>query len=60
VVAVLAGCLIFLAMMSGLFIPLEAFFPAQPLCRDRAAPVLGVVLFFANTVLMQWLGVRCC
>lgn len=56
-VAVLAGCLIFLAMMSGLFIPLEAFFPAQPLRRERAAPVLGVVLFFANTVLMQWLGV---
>ena len=51
----LPGTLLFLLMMAGLFIPLEAFFGARrqvPKGRPLAASLLVL-----NTLLMQWLGV---
>jgi sterol desaturase/sphingolipid hydroxylase (fatty acid hydroxylase superfamily) len=57
VLATLLGCLVFLLLMAGLFIPLEAFFPARAVTPTRRAMALGAGLFVADTVLMQWLGV---
>lgn len=54
---VLLGCVAFLVMMAGLFVPLEAFFPAQRTKPRARAMALGVALFVANTMLMQVLGV---
>ena len=51
----LPGTLLFLLMMAGLFIPLEAFYGARrqvPKGRPLAASLLVL-----NTLLMQWLGV---
>ncbi len=51
----LPGTLLFLLMMAGLFIPLEAFFGAR-----RQVPkgrLLAASLLVLNTLLMQWLGV---
>lgn len=52
----LAGCAVFLAMMAGLFVPLEYLFPAR---SQRVAPkalALGASLFVVNTVVMQVVG----
>jgi sterol desaturase/sphingolipid hydroxylase (fatty acid hydroxylase superfamily) len=57
VLATLLGCLVFLLLMAGLFIPLEAFFPARAVTPTRRAMALGAGLFVADTLLMQWLGV---
>jgi sterol desaturase/sphingolipid hydroxylase (fatty acid hydroxylase superfamily) len=53
----LPGTLVFLAMMAGLFVPLEAFFPARATTPSRRAMALGAGLLVLNTLLMQWLGV---
>lgn len=53
----LVGCGAFLAMMAGLFVPLEAFFPARAVAPRPAAMVLGAGLFVFNTLLMQAVGV---
>lgn len=53
----LLGCAVFLALMAGLFIPLEHFFPAHAGKSSPRAMALAVSLFIANTLLMQWLGV---
>ena len=55
--ATLLGTLVFLLMTAGLFIPLEAFFPARATPLDQRAMALGVLLLFVNTLLMQALGV---
>lgn len=55
--ALLLGAGVFLAMMAGLFVPLEAFFPATPHRPAPRALATGAGLFVANTLLMQWLGV---
>ena len=52
----LPGTLVFLAMMAGLFIPLEAFFPAQAITPSKNRLALGAALLVINTLLMQWLG----
>lgn len=55
--ALLVGCFAFLAMMAGLFVPLESFFPARQRRRETREMALGAFLFIANTLLMQALGV---
>lgn len=55
--ALLLGAVVFLVMMAGLFVPLEAFFPATPHRPAPRALAAGAGLFVANTLLMQWLGV---
>lgn len=57
VLATLLGCVVFLAVMAGLFVPLEYFFPKHTKRRSNASIALAAVLFVANTFLMQWLGV---
>jgi sterol desaturase/sphingolipid hydroxylase (fatty acid hydroxylase superfamily) len=57
VVPVLVGCVVFLAMMAGLFVPLEMFFPAHASRPSSRAMAMGAGLFLANTLLMQVLGV---
>lgn len=49
--------LLFLLMMAGLFVPLEAFFPARATTPSRRNMAMGASLLVANTLLMQWLGV---
>ena len=51
----LPGTLLFLLMMAGLFIPLEAFFGARE--RRPSGQLLGASLLVFNTLLMQSLGV---
>jgi sterol desaturase/sphingolipid hydroxylase (fatty acid hydroxylase superfamily) len=53
----LAGSALFLLMMAGLFVPLEAFFPAHPGRSTSRAMGLGAGLFVLNGVLMEALGV---
>ena len=53
----LPGTLVFMAMMAGLFIPLEAFFPARTTKPSARARAMGAALLVVNTLLMQWLGV---
>lgn len=48
----LAGCAVFLAMMAGLFVPLEYLFPARVQRLSTKAMALGASLFVLNTVLM--------
>ena len=55
--ATLPATLIFLLMMAGLFIPLEAFFPKRATRPSRNGVALGAALLLINTLLMQWLGV---
>lgn len=56
--ATLLGCVVFLAVMAGLFVPLERFFPKHAHTPKPArAAALGASLFIINTLLMQWLGV---
>jgi sterol desaturase/sphingolipid hydroxylase (fatty acid hydroxylase superfamily) len=52
----LAGCALFLLMMAGLFVPLEAFVPAHPGRPTARAMGLGAGLFVLNGVLMEALG----
>lgn len=54
--ATLLGCVVFLAMMAGLFVPLEYLFPARATQPSWRAMALGASLFVVNTVLMQLLG----
>lgn len=54
--ALLLGCFAFLAMMAGLFVPLERFFPARAVTPRPSAMALGAFLFVANTLLMQAVG----
>ncbi len=53
----LPATLLFLLMMAGLFVPLEAFFPARATRPSLRAMSAGATLLVANTLLMQWLGV---
>lgn len=53
----LPATLLFLLMMAGLFVPLEAFFPAHATKPTTRAMAMGAALLVANTFLMQWLGV---
>ena len=53
----LPGTLVFLLMMAGLFVPLEAFFPARATKPSQRAMAMGAGLLLVNTLLMQWLGV---
>lgn len=55
--ATLTGQVVFLLMMAGLFVPLEAFFPARATTPSRRGQALGAGLLIANTMLMQLLGV---
>jgi sterol desaturase/sphingolipid hydroxylase (fatty acid hydroxylase superfamily) len=55
--SLLLGCGVFLLVMAGLFVPLEYFFPAHEGRASARTLGLGAVLFVANTVLMQLLGV---
>ncbi|MFT3711724.1 MAG: sterol desaturase family protein [Archangium sp.] len=55
--SLLLGCVVFLALMAGLFVPLELFFPAHEGKSSPRAMALAAVLFVLNTFLMQWLGV---
>jgi sterol desaturase/sphingolipid hydroxylase (fatty acid hydroxylase superfamily) len=48
---------VFLALMAGLFVPLELFFPVHATKASARSVALAVALFVANTFLMQWLGV---
>jgi len=57
VLSLLAGCVLFLVMMAGVFVPLESFFPARATSPRPRAMAWGAGLFVANTVLMQALGV---
>ncbi len=52
----LPATLLFLLMMAGLFVPLEAFFPARPTTPSSRSMAIGASLLVANTLLMQWLG----
>jgi sterol desaturase/sphingolipid hydroxylase (fatty acid hydroxylase superfamily) len=56
VLPTLLGAVVFLAMMAGLFVPLEAFAPARPTSATRRSMLLGAGLFVLNTLLMQALG----
>lgn len=51
----LPGTLLFLAMMAGLFVPLEAFFGSRT--KRPSGRLLGASLLVLNTLLMQGLGV---
>lgn len=53
----LPATVVFLLMMAGLFVPLEAFFPARATKPSTRAMAMGAGLLIANTLLMQWLGV---
>lgn len=56
--ATLAGCVVFLAVMAGLFVPLELFFPKHAdASSGKRALAWGASLFIVNTLVMQWLGV---
>lgn len=55
--ATLLGCVVFLAVMAGLFVPLEFFFPKHANRGSSKTITLAAVLFITNTFLMQWLGV---
>jgi len=57
VVALLLGCAVFLALMAGLFAPLEHFFPAHGRGQTVKGGALAVGLFFLNTLVMQAVGV---
>ncbi|MCU0699566.1 MAG: sterol desaturase family protein [Myxococcaceae bacterium] len=52
----LLGALVFLALMAGLFVPLEFLAPASPRRPHVRAMVLGASLLVLNTLLMQVLG----
>ena len=54
--ATLLGAVVFLLMMAGLFVPLEAFAPARAQPATKQAMAWGAGLFVANTMLMQLLG----
>lgn len=54
--ATLLGAAAFLAMMAGLFVPLEAFAPATPRRVSARTWAVGATLYVANTVLMQLAG----
>lgn len=53
----LPATVVFLLMMAGLFVPLEAFFPARATKPSTRAMAMGAGLLIGNTLLMQWLGV---
>lgn len=52
----LAGSVVFLVLMAGLFVPLEAFAPAHDSRPGARAMALGAGLLLLNTLLMQALG----
>lgn len=52
----LLGCVVFLALMAALFVPLEGFFPAHAAKPTTRAMALGAGLLVLNTFLMQLLG----
>lgn len=52
----LAGSVIFLLLMAGLFVPLEAFAPAHVQRPTRRAMALGAGLFVLDSVLMELFG----
>ncbi len=52
----LAGSVIFLALMAGLFVPLEAFFPARATRPATRAMALGAGLFVLDALLMELVG----
>jgi len=54
--ATLPATLLFLLMMAGLFVPLEAFFPARATMPSKRNMAIGASLLVANTLLMQWFG----
>ncbi|PZR12252.1 MAG: hypothetical protein DI536_15200 [Archangium gephyra] len=56
--ATLVGCAVFLAMMAGLFVPLEYLFPARATRPSWRSMALGAALFVINTVLMQLISAR--
>ncbi|MGV3623383.1 MAG: sterol desaturase family protein [Archangium sp.] len=56
--ATLAGCAVFLAMMAGLFVPLEYLFPARVVHTSRSSMALGAMLFVVNTLSMQLISER--
>lgn len=52
----LLGAVAFLALMAGLFVPLEAFFPARAARPAARAMGLGAALYLLDTLLMGWTG----
>lgn len=54
--ATLLGALVFLALMAGLFVPLEAFFPATAHRPAAKAMALAASLFIVDTLLMAAVG----
>ena len=54
--ATLLGAALFLALMAGLFVPLEAFFPATAHRPAAKAMALGASLFGVDTLLMAAVG----
>lgn len=55
-VPTLLGAVIFLLMMAGLFVPLEAWAPARARRPTTRAMALGAGLFVLNTLLMEAVG----
>jgi sterol desaturase/sphingolipid hydroxylase (fatty acid hydroxylase superfamily) len=56
VVELLLGCVVFLALMAALFVPLESFFPAHAAKPTPRAMAMGAGLLVLNTLLMDALG----
>ena len=54
--ATFLGAVVFLLIMAGLFVPLEALAPARAQPATKQAMAWGAGLFVANTMLMQLLG----
>lgn len=55
-VELLLGCVVFLALMAALFVPLESFFPAHAAKPTPRAMAMGAGLLVLNTLLMDALG----
>ena len=54
--ALITGTAIFLALMAGIFAPLEGWFPRAALRPSRRTIALCVGLLFADVLAMEWIG----
>ncbi|MEZ4448205.1 MAG: sterol desaturase family protein [Nannocystaceae bacterium] len=50
------GTAVFLALMAGLFIPLEGWWPRRAIAPSRPAIAACVALLFADVLAMEWIG----